>query len=445
MTGPQVELKLDALEQAGDDSAAADLITHRLEQRTSRPWRKVLAERLYQSLIRAGTHAAGDQTEAFFRQAVQAADEHGLDRGLAATHLERLRVQRQLDSQVATHRHQTESLQQDLGRAQANIAQVQRRHAEAIFRLLLDSADSLEPSNPLRRTKYFEAETIAKQHGLPTALVQSRSHGTGASPCPPAASCITHRMRAVIQRMDDTTTAPLNVVDVTVQLPTGEPLTGLTTKDFRLRLDDGTVVYPLAIRNRTAVPGAHPAGPADRLLELHRRPGAAAAKAGEADTLQAAGRSRRGESDPFGTTLSVISDWTVQPASAISASAAVHHGWQHGLASHLAQAAAELKRRRGPKAIIVFTDGRDTVGGPSMADLAASCQKAAIVIHVVALETAELDRDSLARITLATRRIVAVGRATPMTCHTAFARPPRHCRHPSIEWYSPTSPLTHGR
>ena len=66
-----LELQLEALEQATDWSASADLITARLEQRTSRPWRQMLIERLYRSLIGAGSAAGSEQAEAFFRQALE--------------------------------------------------------------------------------------------------------------------------------------------------------------------------------------------------------------------------------------------------------------------------------------------------------------------------------------------------------------------------------------
>ena len=68
----------------------------------------------------------------------------------------------------------------------------------------------------------------------------------------------------------------------------------------------------------------------------------------------------------------------------------------------ISRAIDDLEGRNGPKAIILFTDGRDTVGGPTIADSIARSQKAGIAVHAVALETAELDRDSLAQITLAT-------------------------------------------
>ena len=50
-----IELKLEALEQAGDWPAASDLITKRLHRRTSRVWRDALHARLYSDLVQAGS------------------------------------------------------------------------------------------------------------------------------------------------------------------------------------------------------------------------------------------------------------------------------------------------------------------------------------------------------------------------------------------------------
>ena len=76
-----IELKLEALEQAGDWPAASDLITKRLHRRTSRVWRDALHARLYSDLVQAGVATSGDQAQTYFQKALELARQHRTQRG----------------------------------------------------------------------------------------------------------------------------------------------------------------------------------------------------------------------------------------------------------------------------------------------------------------------------------------------------------------------------
>lgn len=437
---PVLELQLETLEQATDWSAATDLITARLERRTSRPWRRALTERLYRSLIGAGSAAGGEHAEALFRQAFEIAHQNGLDSELAKTHLDRLQLRgvadlqakaaselartdqerqlemrrlstqivesqrkcRDLAGELTVSRQESKGLQQNLAQFQADLAQTQNDNAQATMQLLVGWGDSLELDNPLRSAKYREAESLAKQHGVPTASIDARlaelQHSLACQQPAPLPSDV----RAVVQRIDTTSFPPLTIVDLTLQLPTGESLTGLAIKDFQLRYDNGTPIRPLVVDMRTAMPDALQIVLLLDCSNSTKGPALAAAVSGAAGMLKQFQGLAHVRVLAFGTSLSVIADWTSEPAASMAQLEKLTIAGNTALLQAIGQAALDLADRKGPRAIILFTDGHDTVGGPSLADLIDRCQKAGIVVHVIALETAELDRNSLAQITLST-------------------------------------------
>ncbi|NLE61904.1 MAG: VWA domain-containing protein [Planctomycetes bacterium] len=436
----ETELKIDALQEAGDSAAAADLITARLQRRTSREWHRILVDQLYECLIAAGTAASGDQAEVFFRQAIELAEQNQLDDQLASTHIDRLnlrgsvdrqaktvldlaradqerqaeihqltsqmadacRQRDELESQLAASRQETEGLQRNLTQTQADLTKNQEDRAEALLSLLVDWGDSMEPSNPLKCAKYREAETIAKQHGLPTTLVDARLTDLDKAIARLQPASLPSGVQAVVQHIDASAAAPLTIVDLALRLPTGNPVTDLAVKDFRLHLVDGTVVDPLVVDQQIAVADAMQIvflfDHSNSTGGLHL----AAAKAGGAGMLNHLQGMAQVRIISFATDLSVIADWTSDLPASIPNLEKLSIAGNTALLQAIAQAAADLAGRSGPKAIILFTDGRDNVGGPSIAELTARCQQAGIVVHAIALETAELDRDSLAQVTLAT-------------------------------------------
>jgi len=435
----EIELKLEALQQARDWPAAADLVASRLERRTSWPWRRVLLLRLYESLIAAGTVASNEDAQAFFQRAADLAEREGLNNDLVAAYLQRLGLQGALDrqkqiasdlaqkdsqreaelnrisahiadsqrknaafhTQLAASRSQVQRLDSDLTKVRAEIARARNDRARAELATLIDWGDSLEPENPLRRAKYQAAQALAQNHGLDEAVAKARLselqqalRKTQPAPLPAGA-------RAVLQNVDASTIPPLTIVDLAVQCPTGEALPGLTAEGFRLTADTSSQ-SPLA----TACL-ATPLKPAQvvQLLDLSNSTAGAAhtaAKTGAADLPKQVQGVAQVKTIAFASKVLVVSEWSDDPAAASSAIQQLPLGGNTALRQALAQAIDELQHRDGPKAIVLFTDGRDTVGGPSMTDLIARCRKAGIVVHAIALETAELDRQSLAQITEAT-------------------------------------------
>lgn len=57
-----------------------------------------------------------------------------------------------------------------------------------------------------------------------------------------------------------------------------------------------------------------------------------------------------------------------------------------------------MQSRSGPRAIVLFTDGTDHVGGLNLGELIARCQQASIATYAVGLKTNELDPTFLDRL-----------------------------------------------
>ena len=432
----QIETKLEALEEADDWSAAADLIEARLERRTSRQWRPVLLLRLYGSLVAAGTIASPENAQAFFQRAADLAEREGLNKDLAATHLQRLGLQGALDHQkqiagdlaqkdvqreaelhrmaadiahsqsnnatvriqLAASHSEVRRLDSDLTKLRSEMAKARSDRAQAELDMLIDWGDTLEPLNPLRKGKYQAALALAQSHGFDEAKTKARlsqlEQDTVPAPLPAGA-------RAVFQNIDGKTVSPLTILDLAVQHPTGEAVSALAAKDFRLTAGT-TSQLPLTTACLTT---PSKSGQVVLLLDhSNSTSGAAltAAKAGAADLLKQLQGVAQVRTLAFATTVSALSDWSDDPVAASSALQQLSTDGNTALRQALKQAADELQHRGGPKAIVLFTDGRDTVGGPEIAELTARCRELGIAVHAIALETAELDRESLSAITQAT-------------------------------------------
>ena len=435
----KVELKLEALEQAGDWPAATDLITDRLKRRTSQRWREALQTRLYDGLVQAGAASTGDQSRAYFQQALELAEQYGLNKDLAATHLERLSLHgavalekqtaadlarqnvqhkgdyERLTSQLATAQREKDGrqteltaahaeadrLEQHLKQARSDEIKARANQARIQFATLIAWGDSLEPANPLRNAKYLEADTFAKQNALDRSMLDARFKEWEQAVARSHPAPLPTGTKGVVHRTDATTFPPLTIVDFSVQLPNGDPVPSLAAKDFTVR-SGRTTFPPLAAYNLTP---AHQPTQVVLLFDASistRGPAQTSAKAGGTAMLQQLQGIAHVKAIAFATSLSVVSDWSNDLSIAAAGLQQLKADGNTALRQAISRAIDDLEGRNGPKAIILFTDGRDTVGGPTIADSIARSRKAGIAVHAVALETAELDRDSLAQITLAT-------------------------------------------
>ncbi len=431
-----IELKLEALEQARNWSAAADMIEMRLERRTSREWKNVLQLRLYQCLIAAGTACSGKEAKGFFQHARELAERNGLNNDLAATHLDQLNLQnalhyqkgmaaelaqsdsrrqaeiQRLSLQVTDFRQQKTELQarmnssrgdnqqltRELVQAQLDLSKTQADQVRGQYDLLVKWGDSLDVANPLRKANYLSAKALAQKHNLDATMAKARLFDLERTLQQNQPAVMPAGVRASLLRTDTTTFSPLAIVDVSVSLPTGETVRELTTKDFRLIARSGPLI-PLTVSCLRSPPEY------TQLILLfdHSKstagPALSAAKSGAIALLKQIQGTAKIKLIAFSSKPSIVSDWTDDLSAASTGLQQLSADGNTALQLALEQAIVDLRSRNGPKAIVLFTDGRDTVGGPMLNELVDRSRQAGITIHAIALETAELDKEFLMQIT----------------------------------------------
>ncbi|MCC7086552.1 MAG: VWA domain-containing protein [Pirellulales bacterium] len=462
----ELEIKLSALGQAGDWPAVVDMISKRLDRPASRHWRAVLTQRLYDSLVSAGQAAAGGDAEQFFQRAITTARDHSLSDTLAVSQLERLHLARAYDTanrtaqrltkqdverqaalqnaaaQLAVEARTKTELQatistqqtelQKLGHAvaqmktdtetaktaeqkartdaqqaetrvhdaQAEVNTVRQAHITATFAMLLDWGDSLPRLHPLRKSRYDLAKAIAEEHALDPSPAIDRVAQWSRDEANAQPAVLPPGVRAAFRRVNTSTLSPITLVDLDIRLDSGQFMPNLKAKDFHVKHgtafitpnlstvftptgDRLSVVLLLDESNSTS---GQPllqvgTGAARLLTELQ----------GQAELKVTA----------FATNLRPIADWTDKPSAYANRLQLAARG-KTALMQALAQAVEDLQTRSGRRAIVLFTDGRDTVGGPGLAELITRCRQQQTTVHVIALQTAELDRDILTNLTQST-------------------------------------------
>ncbi len=100
----------------------------------------------------------------------------------------------------------------------------------------------------------------------------------------------------------------------------------------------------------------------------------------------------------FASDVVVISPWTIDASLIESAIDGIKAGGATAINAAIVGAVAELRSLKGKRAIILFTDGRDSDGSKAMDTAIRQCVDESIPIHIVALSSPEVDRNSLVRI-----------------------------------------------
>ena len=274
-------------------------------------------------------------------------------------------------------------------------------HAQATLTMLIEWGDSLDPNNPLRKANYDAARAVAAKHGLDTSdLVRHLADWERAlSNAQPL--CLPSGTRVAILRVDPNSAPPLTVVDLAVFVPTGQTLSGLALKDFRL-WTGSRIENPFFIASLTP-----PSRPIQVILLLDHSNSTAglamtAAETGTAELIREVQGIATIKVLAFASRISTVADWSQDLGSLSRSLRHLEPGGNTALRQAVDQAIRDLQSRSGPKAIVVFTDGRDTVGGPEISELTARCRNHAITVHAVGLETPDLDKETLERLTQGT-------------------------------------------
>lgn len=418
---PRIDLQLDALEQAESWQAAIQMISQRLDDPLSPTWACELRLRLYDNLVAAGKVASAAEGRQYFGDALALAKENGFSGDLAESQLRQLELQATLTDQIQTETQirevsqkltatQTEldQLQKSFAAAKSETGQLRREllHAqtqstENVSRslkdridMLLGWGDSIETDLVERKRKYLTALALAQEHSLDTTLPTSRLSQLEQMTRNREPVALPPGTRVDIARISTVAYPPVLLLDLRVVAPNGDTIPALATKDFQVM--EGREYRPVLVANQVS-PKATPIQLVilfDGSISTAGLPHQAA-KAGVSDMVTGLRATAVVKLIAFSSTVTPVTEWTANPADVVAGLQTLVANGNTALRNALSQAADEFAGRDGPKAVVLYTDGKDTIGGPEPQELIARYKQAGITIHVVALETRDLDRGLL--------------------------------------------------
>jgi len=428
----RIELQLYALEQAQSWQAATQMISQRLTDPLSPAWAGELRLRLYEDLVAAGKAAPVAEAKEYYSEALALAKEGGFSSDLAESQLRQLALRaaltdqthaetqirqagqelaarqaelNQLQKRFAAAQSETGQLRSELRHVQTQVAENESRSLKTRIDMFLGWGDSIETDLPQRKRKYMAALALAQEHGLDTTSPASRLSQLeqmirSREPAPLPAGT-----RIEIGRVSAAVYPPVVLLDLRVVAPNGDAVPGLATKDFQVM--DGGQPQPVLAASQVS-PQATPI----QLILLFDCSSSTAglahqeAKGGALNLVTGLRGTAVVKLIAFSSTVTPVTDWTANPDDVAAGLQTLVANGNTALRNALSQAADEFAARDRPKAVVLFTDGKDTVGGPDPQELIARYKQAAITIHVVALQTPDLDQGLLSTLASSTGGMV---------------------------------------
>lgn len=385
----EFERLLDGLERGNSHAEAARLVEARLKKPMTQLWKKDLALRLYTALVRAGTNAAADSQSSFFERAMEVADEFGLDSTAARSSLELLEQRKLHADGDAQARAIEDRIRAD---AAEKLRGVVKDWVAYALRVLLQCGDLLDRNLQGQRDCYQAAVTLAQQHGLDPQEARAKLLKTEKLLADARPLDLPVGARAVLHSAELRSPLPLLQCEMSVLNAEGNAIESLLAKDFQLRFD-GEQSELRAVRFE---PSATPR----QIVVMFDR---SASTAGVAPLVTEAGSKLLGQLHgiahvrmlAFHSDAYWLTEWLADPETATSQLSRVSPTGNTALHSAISIAAHELADRPTPREIVLFTDGQNNLPGPAPDTLIAQCRSHGVRINAIALETGDLDRQTL--------------------------------------------------
>lgn len=404
---------------------AASEIRNRLARPTSDDWRRALQERLFRDLIQAARASDESQATGFLREARELAQTGGFD-GSAADDLLAWRAEREKhDANVADLNAQTSHLHDALAQAEqqrhsqsSTISEYETQLAEAreanerlageaehtkstarqrMFEALIDSAHLVEDLDQ-RQTLIQQALERANQWQLDPAIALRGLEDIAAERERRAPTALSDTCRAAIRDIVADLSPPCCIVELTVEDNQGRSIEGLTAKDFSVLVNQTPAASPWVVSA---------AAPSERALSLailfdHSQSTVgepiAAAKRGLMALLTTLPSETEVALVTFNEAVVQCADWTADPQMIASAINTVSAGGNTALHGAILHGIELIEKRPGSKALVLFTDGHNTIGNHVPDDVIDRCRRAKTPVYAIGLQTDRLDIDFLKRI-----------------------------------------------
>ncbi len=372
-----LESKLNHLEADTQWEDAATTIQERLQRPASPSWRQTLITRQVHDTINAAI-----QTDDLLRNLQTLEAE--LTRELHDTNLVDLLIQGLLERErfdAANLAWQNERLSID------------RAWSDQIFQAHLDAAEQVE-RYPVRSRRWLDsAGLIADRHAVDDGrLMDLLSRWQIPTELPAAVT---------VEVLGVTRQGLITKIDLTINLPNGDPFKGLKVRDFCISRG-GKPVDAFTVELTTVV---------SEKLQLAVVIDCSSSTQGAAIRQAIAGGIRLVESIDgmgdhrlwkFGTQVTAVTNWSRNPAVTIEQLSQLKAEGTTALLRGMFDAQADLATRNGRRVMVMFSDGRNTVNGPPVDRLIAESRDHGVTIYVVALQTADVDLPLLQKVSAST-------------------------------------------
>lgn len=205
----------------------------------------------------------------------------------------------------------------------------------------------------------------------------------------------------VVSIVKQSSQTPIWSADLAVTDNRGQSITGLSRTDFRL-LTHNRNVKPFVLEElNTPRSQLHLAIAIDCSASTTGEPHAQAVE-GVCRMAKSLNGKARMRLYSFAKTAIAECDWTLDGRDIETAARRLLPDGNTALFNVLDVASMDLAKQTGERAIVVFSDGKDSIGGTEPNSTIARCREQDIRVHAVALQTPELQVDQLRQFTSAT-------------------------------------------
>ncbi len=365
----QVEAQLDQLERQANWQDASDVITARLQRSASNGWMQTLRQRQFQDEIHESVWS--DEILPKLNVLLDQCQHEGRDDRLVRQLIDGLAAEGQLPK-----------LRQLLAEQSTQSVQREQELAEAYIQSLLKAADQVARS-PRRSRRWLEAAAaVSERYHVEDDELLSRLRSWKA---PDSLSAdVQVSLRGVTRRGLTT------LLDLEITRPNGQAVEGLNVRNWEItrggRPVDAFTVEPervigdqlrlaIVIDGSTSTQGP----PIQQAISGATR---------LAESIDGFGEQRAWR---FANDIKPLTGWTRHASEIRSQLSGVRADGTTALLRAVEQVIADLARQLGRRVIVIFSDGKDTVGGLPAEQLIARCRQHDITIYAVALQTADVD------------------------------------------------------
>lgn len=411
------------LETNGNYQEAADIYLDTLKSPHSAEWTHDLATGVVKDLTLAAEQSP-KEAATLLREALRVAKQYGISADFPRSVMKALaerNAQSVLEGDVAAAEDRLRNVDASLQKAERQLEVQQRQAADALhkaFSTRLQSVCSVTRAtladNLLGLGQLLESEVrVAADNRVPTADAAKLLGEVRAQIAAQQPRDLPTGARARVLRVVPSAMPGLLVVDVQATDASGANLDALRSVDFVARQNG----RPCSLAAAPLAGG----GTVDLAVALDRSDSMQgeklrAMKAACVDMLQRLPSGVRVRVSTFGSDVRTVADWSTQRDAAVESCQWLQADGATALFAAIADALSAFVDRSASGQVVVFSDGANSVPGPSRESLIAESRRCRAAIHFIALTSGHDDLTDIKAIAAATGgRVLEVGDASELT------------------------------